>query len=283
MNNWAEGIQRAIDYIEGHITEEMDIADIARQAYASAFHFQRVFGVLCGMTVGEYIRCRRLSLAAQELSRSDIKVIDVALKYGYDSPDSFARAFQRFHGVAPSQARHAGVSLRAFAPVRIKLTLEGGTMLEYRIEEKQEFTVMGITRRFSGEMDGNNVPESYGTIPKFWDELMAQGENRAVMGAFGLCLDSDGHEFDYMIADVYDPAREVPEGCGVRTIPGGLWAVFPCTLGTLQDTNTRMWSQWVPGCAGYRLAGNYNIEYYAKPAENPMDSYCELWLPIEKA
>lgn len=104
MQGWADGIQNALRYIEDNITQELDIADIAARAYVSAFHFQRIFGVLCGMTVGEYIRSRRLSLAAQELSRSDIKVIDAAVKYGYDSPDSFARAFTRFHGISPSAA-----------------------------------------------------------------------------------------------------------------------------------------------------------------------------------
>lgn len=275
MNNWAEGIQRAISHIENHITDDLDISAIAAQAYSSAFHFQRIFSVLCGMTVGEYIRSRRLSLAAQELTSTDEKVIDVALKYGYDSPDSFARAFQKFHGITPSQARQPGAHLKAFAPMRIKLTMEGGTMMDYRIEEKHPFTVVGVTRSFNSET-------SYSEIPKFWDEYLARGANRSVCGMYGLCLDSDGKDFEYMIADNYLPCKPVPEDCAVRAIPGGTWAIFPCTLATLQDTNTRMWSEWVPSASGYRLNGNYNIEFYTPPAENPMDSYCELWLPVEK-
>lgn len=276
MNSWIDGIQSAIAYIEENITRDMDIADIAARAYVSEFHFQRIFSILCGFTVGEYIRNRRLSLAAQELSATDAKVIDLAMKYGYDSPDSFARAFQRFHGISPSQARHAGARLRAFAPVRIKLTLEGGSMLEYRIEEKHQFTVMGYSRRFCCDT-------SYDEIPKFWGEHLAAGENRAICGQYGVCIDSKGSDFDYMIADNYIPWQSVPNGCVVRVIPASAWAIFPCTLGTLQSTNTRIWSQWLPALTGYQLAGNYNIELYSPPAPDSNASYCEIWVPIEKA
>lgn len=276
MNSWIDGIQNAIAYIEENITDDMDIADIAAKAYVSSFHFQRIFSVLCGFTVGEYIRSRRLSLAAQELSATDAKVIDLALKYGYDSPDSFARAFQRFHGISPSQARHAGARLRSFAPVRIKLTLEGGNMLEYRIEEKHQFTVMGYSRKFCCDT-------SYNEIPKFWNEQLAKGDDRAICGQYGVCMDSNGPEFNYMIADDYAPWKSVSKGCVVRVIHAGTWAIFPCTDGTLQSTNTRIWSEWMPALTGYKLAGNYDIEYYTPPASDPANSYCEIWVPIEKA
>ena len=129
-----ERIQAAIDYIEAHLTEEIDVHDVAARAYVSAFHFQRMFTALCGIPLGEYIRHRRLTQAAQELLRG-CKVIEAAVKYGYDSPDSFARAFRRFHGVLPSQAGQPGVMLQAFAPMKIDLK-EGMTMMEYKIGEK---------------------------------------------------------------------------------------------------------------------------------------------------
>ena len=187
MNGWAEGIQSAIEYIEEHLTEELNAEEIAAKAYVSAFHFQRIFSALCGFTLGEYIRNRRLTLAAQELAATDAKVIDVAVKYGYDSPDSFTRAFTRFHGITPSVAKEKGVGLRAFAPVRIKLTLEGGTMLEYKIVEKAAFTVMGKARKFNSET-------SYQEIPKFWTEHMNSGESQIVCGMYGICLDAAGDE-----------------------------------------------------------------------------------------
>ena len=115
MQGWIEGFQESIDFIERNLTDELDIEVIAAKAALSPFYYQRIFGALCGVTVGEYIRARRMTLAAQELSRKDMKVIDIAVKYGYDSPDSFTKAFQKFHGITPSQARESGASLRSFA------------------------------------------------------------------------------------------------------------------------------------------------------------------------
>lgn len=169
MIGWIEGIQRAIEYIEDNLTEEVNIEEIAEKACVSAFHFQRIFHTLCGFTVGEYIRNRRLSIAAQELSKADAKVIDVAIKYGYNSPDSFTRAFTKFHGITPSAAKLKGANLKSFAPVKIKLILEGGTMLEYKIVEKAQFTVMGKVRSF-------NTDTSYDEIPKFWQEHMESAD-----------------------------------------------------------------------------------------------------------
>ena len=276
MKGWAEGIAEALDYIEENLTEDLEIGEIAAKAYVSAFHFQRIFSALCGVTVGEYIRCRRLTLAAQELSADKTaRIIDLAVKYGYDSADSFARAFTKFHGVSPSAAKEKGARLRSFAPLRIKLTLEGGTMTEYRIVEKAEFTVMGRSKSFSADT-------SYQEIPKFWEEHMASGENKKVCGMFGICIDGDGKNFDYIIADVYNPMKEIPEGYSTRVIPAGTWAIFPCKLKTLQDVNTKIWSEWLPNCKEYKLSGNYDVEMYTPPCDPPEDSYCEIWSPVEK-
>lgn len=283
MNDWSEGIQNAIRYIEVNITEPLEIRDIAAQAYVSAFHFQRIFGVLCGMTVGEYIRARRLTLAAQELSRGDIRVIDAAVKYGYDSPDSFTRAFTKFHGVSPSAAKERGAALKSFAPLRIKLTLEGGSMMDYRIVEKAQFTAVGVSRTFNNE-------SSYREIPKFWTDFFANGGGQKICGRFGICVDSkedagNSMEFDYLIADLYDPCREIPEGYVTREIPAGTWAVFPCRGAlpdSLQSVNTRIWNEWLPNCREYKLAGNYNVEMYTTPCEDPALTYSEIWVPVEK-
>ncbi len=276
MKNWIEGFQESIDYMEMNLTEEMDIGEIAGRAALSPFYYQRIFGALCGMTVGEYIRARRMSQAAQELAGADVKVIDVALRYGYDSPDSFAKAFQRFHGITPSQARESGASLKSLAPLHIKISLEGGSMLDYRIVEKAPFTVMGVKRPF-------NSDTSYQEIPKFWNEWLSQGEKRTVRGTFGLCLDMKGKDFEYWIADLYFPWEEIPDGCVTRVIPGGLWAEFPCTLKTLQDTNTRIWSEWLPSLRGYALAGEYDIEAYLPPEEGSGDMRVVIWIPLKKA
>ena len=124
--DWITGIQNALDYIEEHLTEDIDYDRVAEQSFSSSYHFQRIFSLLCGFTVGEYIRYRRLSLAGSELASTDIKVIDAALKYGYESPDSFAKAFQKFHGITPSAARTSGNVLRSFSRLTLKISLEGG-------------------------------------------------------------------------------------------------------------------------------------------------------------
>ena len=139
MINWIDGLQKALAYIESHLADDLQTEEVARQACVSPFHFQRLFGAVCGVTLGEYIRNRRLTLAGEELSRGDSKVIDIALKYGYDSPDSFTRAFSRFHSIAPSVAKEKGAKLNAFSPLRITLTTEGGNTMEYKIVEKQPF------------------------------------------------------------------------------------------------------------------------------------------------
>ena len=276
MQGWIEGLQASIDYIEENLTEPLDIVEVAAKAALSPFYFQRIFGALCGMTVGEYIRARRMSQAAQELARTGAKVIDVALKYGYDSPDSFTKAFLRFHGVSPSMAREPGASLRSFAPLHIKITMEGGSMMDYRIVEKAPFTIVGVKRPF-------NSDTSYQEIPKFWDEWLARGKDRPIMGTFGVCIDMKGKDFDYWIADLYFPWEDVPEGCETRVIPGSLWAQFPCTIKTLQDTNTKIWAEWLPALQGYTLAGEYDIEVYLPPEEGSDDMKVYIWVPLNRA
>lgn len=275
MQGWIEGFQKSIDFMEQNLTEEMNIEEIAGQAALSPFYYQRIFGALCGMTVGEYIRARRMTLAAQELAGAEVKVIDVAVKYGYDSPDSFAKAFQRFHGITPSQAREPGAPLRSFAPMHIKITLEGGNMLDYRIVEKAPFTIVGTKRQF-------NADTSCQEIPKFWNEWLAQGEDRSIKGVFGVCINTKGKDFDYWIADLYSPWEEIPEGCETRVIPGSFWAQFPCTDETLQDTNTKIWSEWLPALQGYSLAGEHYIEVYLLPEDGSNELRVSIWVPLKK-
>ena len=148
--DWITGMQKAIDYIEANLTEKIDYEKVATESFSSSYHFQRVFSILCGYTLGEYIRLRRLSLAGAELANGKEKVIDIALKYGYDSPDSFAKAFQKFHGITPSQARADGSMLKSFSRLSIKISLEGGSIMNYRIETKPQFTLLGYKKHFEG-------------------------------------------------------------------------------------------------------------------------------------
>ena len=275
MQGWIEGFQASIDYIENNLTEILDVEVIAEKASISSFYYQRIFGALCGMTVGEYIRARRMTLAAQELISSDEKVIDIAVKYGYESPDSFAKAFQRFHGIMPSKVREPGMIVKSLAPIHIKISLEGGNMLDYKTVEKEQFTVVGVKRPF-------NTDTSYQEIPKFWNEWMQNWDERPVKGRFGVCIDMKGKNFDYWIADLYHPWRDIPEGCETRVIPGGCWAEFPCTMKNLQDVNTKIWSEWLPALQGYELLGDYDIEVYHMRNDGSGEVDVAIWVPLKK-
>ena len=276
MKDWIEGFQASIDYIEHNLAKELDIDEISKKASLSSFYYQRIFGAMCGMTVGEYIRARRMTLAAQELSCSDCKVIDIALKYGYDSPDSFAKAFRRFHDITPAQAREAGANLSSFAPLHIKITMEGGAMLNYKIVEKAPFTVVGIKKQINAET-------SYEDVPKFWDEWMS--DRKGLKGTFGICTEMDGKTIEYWIADLYLPWEDIPEGCESYQIPGGLWALFKCKgrlPDSLQKVNRQIWSEWLPSLRGYSLAGNHVLEFYLPPAKNPEDTISYICVPLKK-
>ena len=213
--DWTTGLQKAIDYIEDNLMEELDYDRIAGRAYVSGFHFQRAFSIMCGYTLGEYIRARRLTLAGIELSSGGCRVIDVALKYGYDSPDSFAKAFTRFHGITPSAARAPGAPLKSFSRLSIKVSLEGGSIMDYRIVKKQAFRVIGRSERFI--LSDDYVRDD---IPAFWDRCHKDGTVEALYEMsrktadggviFGMCLDEDpvgSQQFPYCIAARYEGVR----------------------------------------------------------------------------
>jgi len=280
MVDWISGVQNALRYIEDNITGELDYNEIAKQAYVSGFHFQRVFTILCGVPLGEYIRSRRLSLAGTELSAGSTKVIDAAIKYGYESPDSFTKAFTRFHGISPTSAKSMGASLKSFAPLQIKLTLKGGNTMEYKIIEKEAFKVIGALREF-------HTDTSYQEIPKFWCEHFESGNGKHICGMFGICYDEDGDckTFSYMIADVYDPEKKMPDDFVIKEIPAHTWAIFPCHGAmpkALQDVNTKIWNEWLPNCREYEIAGDYNIEMYSNGNTDSDDYYSEIWIPVRK-
>lgn len=282
---WTESIGRAIEYIEAHITEKISVEDVAKHVNVSSFYFQKGFSILCGYTPMEYMRSRRLALAGSELAAGEAKVIDVALKYGYDSPDGFTKAFVRFHGVTPSMAQRDKVTLKAFAPLKIKLSLEGGRIMDYKITKKDSFTVMGVSKKFTYESAGE-------TIPGFWKEHYETGKGQYVCGMFGVNIDvSMGNSgFEYMIADIYHPEAEVPEGFITRTIPAFTWAVFPCRGAvpeSMQGINHKIFSEWLPALKDYEFAAGYCIEMYEDEKNYPKGTadenyYAEIWIPVRK-
>ena len=283
--DWVESIHRAIQYIEAHLREDLSISTVAQQAALSPYYFQKGFAMLCGMTVGEYIRQRRLSAAGLEVLMTDRKIIDIALEFGYDAPDGFTKAFARFHGVTPAALRKSGGAVRSFAPLRIKVTLEGGQNMDCRIQKKEAFTVLCRAKTFRYE-------EGAEQVPRFWAEHFRTGGGETVHGMYGINLDESmgGSEFEYLIADNYDPVKEIPAGFITRTIPAYTWAVFPCTgkmPQALMELNRQIFSQWLPVNTDYRIAAGINVEMYSDASrfENgaqDQDYYCEVWLPVEK-
>ena len=204
--DWIIGLQKAIDYIEDNLTETIDYETVAAQSFSSSYHFQRVFSILCGFTVGEYIRNRRLSLAGAELAKSDAKVIDVALKYGYESPDSFAKAFRKFHGILPSQARNNGSILISYSRLVLKFSLEGGTIMNYRIETKPQMTLLGYKRHFDGmpydELRCKQEENFFVTTRAY--QWMLKGISKDKLSDYCVLTDMDDDGYDFYIAAAAD-------------------------------------------------------------------------------
>lgn len=282
---WMESISEAIHYIEENITENLTVDDIAKHVCISTFYFQKGFAMLCGFTVGEYIRKRRLSLAGNDLMNTDQKIIDIAFRYGYDSPDSFTKAFIRFHGVTPTAVRKEGAMIKSYAPLKVSFLLKGGYTMDYKIVEKEAFTVIGVSKIFKYE---NAMIE----VPKLWQEHFMTGKNQVVSGMYGINMDLEmnGNEFEYMIADNYVSTMEVPEGFTTRMIPKHTWAVFACvgpSSKTIAEINQKIFTEWLPNCKDYEIAEGYNIEMYMDPTKYPNgvndnNYYSEIWIPVKR-
>lgn len=282
---WTKAIQEAVNYIENHITEDITVHDVASHVNISPFYFHKGFSLLCGYSVTEYIRNRRLSLAGEELITSSVTITELAMKYGYDSPDSFARAFSRFHGYSPLSVRKNKTMVKAFAPLKLTISLKGGYPMDYRITKKEAFTVLAASTELSYE----NAMQA---VPAFWQEHYASGRGKYVCGMFGINIDPrmGNEKFEYLIADIYNPSMDIPEGFTVRTIPAFTWAVFPCkgpVSQSLQGVNTKIFSEWLPALQDYEFAAGYCTEMYDAPDKYPKGTsdenyYTEIWVPVQK-
>lgn len=274
--DWIRDLNTAIKYIEENLTNEISAEEAAKEIHLSSFHFQRMFSLLTGVTLGEYIRNRRLSLAGSELQSQNVKVIDVAMKYGYDAPESFTKAFTRFHGVTPNKARAEGVVLKSFSPLVIKVTLEGGNIMDYRIETKPAFDVLAMTRAFD-----ENEPKD--EIHLFWKEFFQKGYDSVVCGWFGICHEAKGGRFKYSIADPYQEGAPIPDGFEKFAIPEATWAMFTC-IGPMPQTMHKMWhqiyTQWLPS-SDYEIVPGYDVEYYPGPNTQDADYLSEIWIPVK--
>ena len=287
--DWITGISKAIDYIEEHITEPTDYARAAKEACSSPFNFQRVFALLCGYTLGDYVRMRRLTLAGEELLSTDAKVIDVALKYGYDSPESFSRAFTRFHGVSPSAVRK-GAAIRSFSRICVKLILTGGSIMEYRIEKKQAAKIICRRREFTKPGDDYTNRE----IPEFWNECGRDGsiqklcgyikDSAQFKGLLGVCFSTEMTDsgFPYGIGAEYDGESD-PQDFEIVEIPAYTYAVFTVRgrmTDAFRETYRKICTEFFPQ-SGYEYGNGVEIEVYpSADVQNP-DYTCEIWIAVK--
>lgn len=286
--DWLSSMQNAINYMEDNILNETDYDKIAQCAYSSTFHFQRMFSMLTGFTIGEYIRNRRLTLAAQELSFSNLRVTDIAFKYGYETSEAFTKAFQRLHGVTPSAARESGVKLKSFSRLSIQITMKGDKEMNYKIIEKESFKIFG--KDFETSVINGKC---YKEIPEFWEKCVDEGTTEKIIKSAGKSengiLDAgvlyehnpeDG-SMRYMIAcDI--PDTDIPEEFKVLEIPSLTWAIFEVDGNSdedIQEVWKRIGSEWFPA-SNYEHANAPEMERYY--GNRDTDYRCEVWIPVIK-
>ncbi|HDR7959317.1 TPA: AraC family transcriptional regulator [Bacillus wiedmannii] len=285
-----KNMNAAMQYIENNLTDEIDFKEVAKIAFCSEYHFKRMFSFLAGVSLSEYIRCRRLTLAAFELKDSAAKVIDVAIKYGYNSPDSFTRAFQNLHGITPSEARNSSHSLKAHSPMTFQLSIQGGNEMNYRIEEKEPFQIIGITKRVPIVFNGVNEE-----IASMWKSLdpgtiqtlksLSNMEPTGIISAstnFSEGRMEENGELDHYIGVA--SMKDCPEQFAQLEVAASTWAVFEAVgpfPETLQNVWGRIYSEWFPS-SNYELAEGPEILWNEQKDTSSPNFKSEIWIPVLK-
>ena len=282
---WLMNLNKAIEYIENNLDKEISNDEAARIACCSTYYFQRMFTYVTGISLAEYIRRRRMSQAAFELQRTEQKVIDIALKYGYSSPTSFNRAFQNVHGMTPTAAKNMGSILNAYPPIKFSVEVTGGHVMSYHIEKKDAMRIVGIRTPLVEDMG-----ENHKNIPSFWKETR-QGMNFQKIcslstleprGILGISVYQNPENIFYYIAAASD--KPILEGMYEYEIPAATWVIFK-TDGhfqeSVQSVFQRFYKEWLL-FSGYEYAGLPDIEVYPIEEEKPISGYSEVWIAIKK-
>lgn len=277
--DWIERLNSSIDYIEDHLTEKIDFEEIAKVALCSSYHFQRMFSYMAEMTISEYVRRRRMSKAAVELFDGE-KVINVALKYGYDSPTAFSRAFKIVHKIAPSKIKSSQNLIKSFTPIRFAITIKGAMEMNYKLVRKEEFRVVGISKNIFQDFEKN-----FSIIPAMWDEAAKDGTLNKICSligeepnaVLGISFCNDASQWKYAIAVRSNEAVKKP--LMEFIVPAATWAVFrgEGPSKSIQELAMRVHTEWLPS-SGYEFGNAPEIEVYYSP--DPEDSTYELWLPV---
>lgn len=282
MMTWISRLNEAMQYIEMHISERIEPDQLARIACCSEYHFQRMFSYMADVPLSEYIRRRRMSLAAADLKSGQEKIVDIALKYGYDSPTAFNRAFQSIHGAAPSAVRKENLPVKSYPPIQFHMSISGGQALEYRIEKMKEFRIIGYGAKLS-----DKIEENFKNVPALWARL-AQEEsiprliglmNRPPFGLLGVSACNNSNMWRYYICVSSDEA--LPEGMEELIIPESTWAVFSGNgKGTdIQQLEKRVVLEWLP-TSGYEYANAPDVEVYLN--DDSQNAKFEVWIPVIK-
>jgi len=282
---WLERFNDAIEYIEDNLDGDIDYVQLAKITCSSTFHFNRMFSYIAGLPLSQYIRNRKMTKAAFDLQSTDIKIIDIALKYGYESPTAFNRAFRSVHDLAPSKARKKDTILNAFPPMAFSIQIKGDKKMEYKIISKEAFKIIGMKKQY--KMD---IEQNFSDVPKFWRKAALTGSigkiaklnNLEPEGVLGVSTCMDGENFDYYIAAASD--METPKKYSDYIIEANTWAVFD-SVGPLPDTlqslQKRIVTEWLP-TSGYEYADAPDIEVYTKGNQKSKDYRCSVWIPIKK-
>ena len=278
---WVERLNQSMNYIEEHLTDEIDYEQLGRIACCSAYHYQRMFTYMAGISLAEYIRRRKMSLAAVDLQGGNSRIIDIAEKYGYHSPTAFNRAFQSFHGVAPSSVKNEGVSVKSFSPIVFRIAVKGATEMNYRIETKDAFRIVGVSVSLYKDIEKN-----FTVIPPKWQEISMNGTLQRLIGmmdtppigVLGVSTCNDAESWRYYIAVSTSQAKDDLEE---YIVPAATWAIFSGT-GTnqsIQELEQRIITEWLP-TSGYEYANAPDIEVYLNP--DPQNAQYEVWIPVSK-
>lgn len=281
--DWLGRMNNAMDYIETHLSENIDYDQVARIACCSTYHFQRMFSFITDVPLSEYIRRRRLTLAAFELQSRELKVIDIAFKYGYESPEAFSRAFKKMHGVMPMSARDKGVQLKAYPRMSFHISIKGDREMNYRIEKKEAFEMFGVSTVI-------NIADAFVEIPAFWGKCIPDGTVDRIRVAAGLGENGQIHAvlynhrqdaFSYMIG--YNlPLSGMPDEFEKLSVPPLTYAIFSTGLypdgqGDIHGLWKRIWGEWFPTCNYEQIAGpEFEMTY-----ERGNNMYeMEIWIPV---
>lgn len=287
--DWLDRMNSAIDFIEDNIDQDLSLADVAKKANCSVFYFQRLFAFITDISLSEYIRRRRLTKAAFDLQFSDEKIIDIAIKYGYNSSESFTRAFKSLHGVTPTQTKANGTVIKAYPRINFYISIKGDKEMNYRIEEKPAFKMVGVSKDFS-TVDGQNFVE----LPKFWEENFSNGKIQRIAQQFNLkeneCVHAGLYNFrdgmlSYMIGAITENS-DIPDEYDVLEVPALTWAIFSADKAKEEERSQciqalwkRIFPEWFP-TSGYDHADGPEFEMYYNLGNGKIKD--EIWIPVVK-